>query len=73
MLEVYHRSKEQQYAFDKIYKDHSSEEIYEETVKPLIRTVLNGYNATVFAYGPTGTGKTHTMLGNQEVYGLKYL
>ena len=31
-----------------------------------------GFNATVFAYGPTGTGKTYTMLGNQEVYGLKY-
>ena len=34
--------------------------------------MINGFNATVFAYGPTGTGKTHTMLGNQEVYGLKY-
>lgn len=41
-------------------------------MQPLIKTVLNGYNATVFAYGPTGTGKTFTMLGNQETYGLKY-
>lgn len=46
-------------------------QIYIETVQPLIKTVLNGYNATVFAYGPTGTGKTYTMLGNQEIYGLK--
>jgi len=34
--------------------------------------VLNGFNATVFAYGPTGTGKTYTMIGNQDTFGLKY-
>ena len=38
--------------------------IYEMTCKNLIKPVINGYNATVFAYGPTGTGKTYTMLGN---------
>lgn len=32
-----------------------------------------GYNATVFAYGPTGTGKTYTMLGNSETRGLSVL
>lgn len=36
-----------------------------ETVQPLIKTLLEGKNATVFAYGPTGTGKTYTMLGNE--------
>lgn len=34
---------------------------------------MNGYNATVFAYGPTGTGKTYTMLGNQDVMGISVL
>lgn len=34
---------------------------------------MKGFNSTVFAYGPTGTGKTYTMLGNQEVYGLNVL
>ena len=72
MLEIYHRSKEQRYAFDRIYRNQTSELIYQETVKPLIKTVVAGKNATVFAYGPTGTGKTYTMLGNQETYGLKY-
>lgn len=38
--------------------------IYDATCKHLIKPVMNGYNATVFAYGPTGTGKTYTMLGN---------
>ncbi len=27
---------------------------------------MNGFNATIFAYGPTGTGKTYTMLGDKE-------
>lgn len=65
MLEVLHRSKEQRYAFDKIYRDQESEIIYQETVQPLIKSAIAGRNATVFAYGPTGTGKTYTMLGNE--------
>lgn len=32
--------------------------------------VLLGYNATVFAYGATGAGKTYTMLGTEENYGI---
>ena len=28
-------------------------------------TLFDGYNCCVFAYGATGAGKTHTMLGNQ--------
>ena len=31
---------------------------------PLIDNILNGYNGTVFAYGMTGAGKTHTMFGD---------
>lgn len=31
---------------------------------------MRGYNGCVFAYGATGTGKTHTMLGNQSTPGL---
>lgn len=29
----------------------------------MVQDLLNGYNATVFAYGATGAGKTHTMVG----------
>ena len=40
--------------------------MYEATTQQLIDPVLNGYNATVFAYGATGSGKTHTMIGSQS-------
>lgn len=38
-------------------------------VSPLIKEVLRGYNCTVFAYGQTGTGKTHTMEGLNDYNG----
>jgi kinesin family protein 18/19 len=31
---------------------------------------LSGFNATVFAYGATGAGKTYTMLGTEATHGL---
>jgi kinesin family protein 18/19 len=36
---------------------------------------MNGFNGTIFAYGPTGTGKTYTMLGDKEknVHGMSVL
>lgn len=37
--------------------------MYKATTAPLVRDVIKGYNAAVFAYGATGSGKTHTMLG----------
>lgn len=39
------------------------EPIFEEIAMPIIDFVLEGYNGTIFAYGQTGTGKTHTMEG----------
>ncbi len=36
---------------------------YEQRVAPLVKSCMNGYNATTLAYGQTGSGKTHTMLG----------
>ena len=33
------------------------------TGRPIIESCLAGYNASIFAYGQTGAGKTHTMVG----------
>jgi kinesin family protein 3/17 len=38
-------------------------DLYDETFRPLVDSVLQGYNGTIFAYGQTGTGKTYTMEG----------
>jgi len=48
-------------------------EIYEKSCGFLIDGVLEGYNATVFAFGPTGAGKTYTMVGNSETQGVMIL
>ncbi|KAA0163141.1 hypothetical protein FNF31_02964 [Cafeteria roenbergensis] len=41
--------------------------VYEQAARPIVQDVLHGYNGTVLAYGQTGTGKTHTMLGPPDV------
>ena len=46
--------------------------MFEKTTKSLLPKVLNGYNATVFAYGATGAGKTYTMLGTEEEPGIMF-
>ena len=73
MLDVLHRSKEQRYAFDRVFTNETQEEIYRQTCSPLIKPVMSGINATVLAYGPTGTGKTYTMIGSETNLGLTVL
>jgi len=52
------------YNFDNVFNSHSTqEEVFRVAIEPLVTEVLQGFNCTVFAYGPTGTGKTHTMEG----------
>jgi kinesin family protein 18/19 len=53
------------YGFDAAFdEDSTQKEVYEGTAKRFIPNVIKGLNVTVFAYGATGAGKTHTMLGN---------
>ena len=55
------------YHFDRVYDaDTSQERLYETAVAPMVDEVLQGFNCTVFAYGQTGTGKTHTMTGDMQ-------
>ena len=59
------KNREKQFAFDYAFNEESTQEkVFTLTTQFLIEGVLEGYNATVFAYGATGAGKTHTMLGN---------
>lgn len=69
-----HRVRDRKYAFDHAFDEKvSQEEVYELTTKFLVDGVLHGYNATVFAYGSTGTGKTHTMIGPPDDPGIMVL
>lgn len=50
------------YVFDKVFKPSTSqEEVYMGAAYHIVQDVLSGYNGTVFAYGQTSSGKTHTM------------
>ncbi|XP_072889615.1 kinesin-like protein KIF22 [Hemitrygon akajei] len=65
------RAETMQYHFDAFYGDDSTQqELYVGSVRPVLAHVLNGQNASIFAYGPTGAGKTHTMLGSPEQPGV---
>lgn len=58
------KQKDAKYTFDTVLGEAATQrEVFEATSKPLVREVLEGYNATVFAYGATGCGKTHTITG----------
>lgn len=51
--------------FDKVFGMYSTQEqVFDQVVSPIVDEVLAGFNCTIFAYGQTGTGKTHTMEGN---------
>jgi len=50
------------FTFDHVYDETvECEKVFNDCVKPLLSDALQGFNATVFAYGQTGAGKTHTM------------
>ncbi|XP_024978659.1 kinesin-like protein KIN-10B [Cynara cardunculus var. scolymus] len=65
-------SRNASYKLDSFYgqEDNNVRQIFEREVMPLIPALLNGSNATVFAYGATGSGKTFTMQGTDELPGL---
>ena len=52
------------YNYDYVFDPNSTQKfIFEKAVKPIVDSVMEGFNGTVFAYGQTSSGKTHTMLG----------
>ncbi|KAM6103402.1 kinesin-1 heavy chain isoform X2 [Grus americana] len=52
------------YIFDRVFQSNTSQEqVYNDCAKKIVKDVLEGYNGTIFAYGQTSSGKTHTMEG----------
>ncbi|KAJ0265715.1 Kinesin-like protein KIN-14J [Hirschfeldia incana] len=64
------------FKFNKVFGQAATqEEVFLDT-RPLIRSILDGYNVCIFAYGQTGSGKTYTMSGpsitSKEDWGVNY-
>ncbi|CAH3031197.1 unnamed protein product [Pocillopora meandrina] len=69
--------KDRGFTFDYVFPPKASQtEVYEKCVEPLVKSCMEGYNATVFAYGQTSSGKTYTIGGTdsagllEEQYGI---
>lgn len=53
------------YTFDRVFNPESkNSQVFKECVKPMIPSLLEGYNTSVMLYGVTGSGKTHTVFGD---------
>ena len=64
-------NKVQQFTFDHIFNAESSQEnIFDEIGAQLLDHTIEGYNCCVFAYGISGSGKTHTIMGGRGSPGL---
>ena len=58
-------SRSRTYAFDQVLSAEADQNmVYTEAIGSVLDDVLLGYHCTIFAYGQTGTGKTHTMEGD---------
>uniref|UniRef100_A0A8C5MYE6 Kinesin-like protein n=1 Tax=Leptobrachium leishanense TaxID=445787 RepID=A0A8C5MYE6_9ANUR len=68
------KGKDLKFIFDRVFGENATQQdVFEHTTKEILDGVLNGYNCSVFAYGATGAGKTHTMLGTANSPGVMYL
>lgn len=59
------------FLYDALFKpDTTNEDVYDTIASPIVESALGGFNATVFAYGQTSSGKTHSMLGVPQDPGI---
>ncbi|CAL9775739.1 unnamed protein product [Musa acuminata subsp. burmannicoides] len=59
-----------EFVLDRVFHPESTQEDVFREVKPILRSALDGHNVCILAYGQTGTGKTHTMEGNNGRPGI---
>ncbi|CUG86438.1 OSM3-like kinesin, putative [Bodo saltans] len=62
------------WTFDAVINNtFTQKDVFTQNIRPMVDSVLEGFNATVFAYGQSGSGKTHTMtgkMGDPELEGV---
>lgn len=55
------------FTFDAVFDDTvTQQKIFEDAALEIVDSVMDGFNGTIFAYGQTGAGKSHTMTGPAE-------
>ncbi|XP_030420329.1 centromere-associated protein E isoform X4 [Gopherus evgoodei] len=52
------------------HSNDSTQQVYEGVAVPIIKSAVQGYNGTIFAYGQTASGKTYTMMGSDKSTGI---
>jgi hypothetical protein len=58
------------FTFDNVFGQDATQEDVFDCVRDLVDESLKGFNVTIFAFGMTGSGKTHTIAGNQTHPGI---
>lgn len=62
VLPVGMRDSRYTFNFDQVHAFNVNQtELYHESVEPLVRRFMDGFNTTIFAYGQTSSGKSYTM------------
>ncbi|XP_054565479.1 kinesin-like protein KIF18B [Eptesicus fuscus] len=68
------KGKDLTFVFDRVFGEAATQQdVFQHTTHSVLDSFLQGYNCSVFAYGATGAGKTHTMLGREGDPGIMYL
>uniref|UniRef100_A0A8C2LPA7 Kinesin-like protein n=1 Tax=Cricetulus griseus TaxID=10029 RepID=A0A8C2LPA7_CRIGR len=68
------KGKDLTFVFDRVFGEAATQQdVFQHTTHSILDSFLQGYNCSVFAYGATGAGKTHTMLGKEGDPGIMYL
>ncbi|XP_049716965.1 kinesin-like protein KIF18B [Elephas maximus indicus] len=68
------KGKDLKFVFDRVFGEVATQQdVFQYTTHSILDGFLQGYNCSVFAYGATGAGKTHTMLGREGDPGIMYL
>lgn len=58
------------YTFDTVFDENATQEKIYDRVRSVVKATVSGYNTTIFAYGSTGSGKSHTMTGTTSQPGI---
>nr|XP_044999462.1 centromere-associated protein E [Jaculus jaculus] len=68
---IYQIDGSKSFSFDRVFhSNETTKTVYDEIAVPIIDSAIQGYNGTVFAYGQTASGKTHTMMGSENCLGV---